>query len=450
MERKSEDSFFQIDDNYGNFHKKLTNNIHCKNKRSEIISTEDIFIKLKEEIETIKKKQSEIKMLRESYKTKTNLKYIHVKRDKNLNTYNTSNTLLSNKTDNQMTKSNSINNKCFKAKRRKYLSSNIKDIKLDLKNDYNINKGLYNNTNENNNSYTDNDIINNSSKNLIIKNFDEDDIDFLSLSNNEWFEKCECGIKGKDENNCDENYLPIINEKWKNIYDMANFDFSKNVLKTKNIIDYNTKGVEINIHLKLFGQSSFFIFTRCYVDDSIELDNDNSIDSIKKCKSQRVYDIKRRKNNSLFTKYSTVIKIYKSNNSNKAFVSFGTFYKNKKNGTLEYKTFLQRQLVDYLHEDNNYYYLENDLCEFDIIIIDMGYENLVSKISLNNKEKYNIIKSNFFLPINSKAQLMFCGEGKSAKVMSLNIRSFDKYDDTEKVGLLISAEKKDCDCCLIQ
>ena len=81
----------------------------------------------------------------------------------------------------------------------------------------------------------------------------------------------------------------------------------------------------------------------------------------------------------------------------------------------------------------------------------MGYENLVSKISLNNKEKYNIINSNFFLPINKKAQLMFCGEGKSAKVMDLKIRSFDKnYDDIEKVGLLISSEKKDCDCCLIQ
>ena len=55
-----------------------------------------------------------------------------------------------------------------------------------------------------------------------------------------------------------------------------------------------------------------------------------------------------------FTKYSTVIKIFKNKNSKKAFVSFGTFYKSKKSGNIHYKTFLQRQLIDYLHEDKNY------------------------------------------------------------------------------------------------
>ena len=46
---------------------------------------------------------------------------------------------------------------------------------------------------------------------------------------------------------------------------------------------------------------------------------------------------------------------------------------------------------------------------------------------------------------------MFCGEGKSAKVMDLKIRSFDKNnEDTEKGGLLMSEEKKNCDCCLLQ
>ena len=45
---------------------------------------------------------------------------------------------------------------------------------------------------------------------------------------------------------------------------------------------------------------------------------------------------------------------------------------------------------------------------------------------------------------------MFCGEGKSAKVMDLKIRSFDKCDeDMEKVGVLLSTEKKSCDCCSI-
>ena len=491
MEEKSEDNLFQINDNYINLQKKLTNNIHCESHKSEIITTEDIFIKLKEEIKTIKKKQLEMKKIRENYKRKTNLKSIQINKNKNnnknLTSYNTLNSLnslhslnslTSNKTDNKMAKSNSSNYKIFKVKNKNYLTNNMKDNKAKLNYNINTNKSQFSNNNKdlfnneddndnnnkdlfnneddndndnNNEAYIDKDTINNSSRNMIIKNFDEDEIDFLSLSNNDFFEKCECVIRGKDENNCDENFIPIINENWKKIQNITNFDFSKNVLKTKDVIDYNAKGVEINIHLKLYEQSSFFIFTRCYVDDSNEFNYDNSINSIKKCKSQSLYDISRNKYNIIFSKYSTVIKIYKSNNSNKVFVSFGTFCRNKKNGILQYKTFLQRQLVDYLHQDNNYYYLENDLCEFDIIIIDIGNEQLVAKISLNNKEKYNIIKSNFFLPINKKAKLMFCGEGKSAKVMDLKIRSFDKNnEDTEKGGLLMSEEKKNCDCCLLQ
>ena len=135
---------------------------------------------------------------------------------------------------------------------------------------------------------------------------------------------------------------------------------------------------------------------------------------------------------------------------NKAFVSFGTFYKNKKSGNLHYKTFLQRQLVDFVHEDNNYYYLENDLCEFDVIIVDLGNECLQTKISLNNREKYNNIKSNFYLPINKKAKLMFCGEGNNIIVTELEIKSFLKYDeDIDKFGLIISNDSKACDCCSI-
>ena len=152
----------------------------------------------------------------------------------------------------------------------------------------------------------------------------------------------------------------------------------------------------------------------------------------------------------MFSKYSTVIKIYKNKNSKKAFVSFGTFYRSRKSGNLHYKTFLQRQLVDYMHQDNNYYYLENDLCEFDIIVIDIGNENLETKISLNNKDKFNHIRSNFYLPLNKRAKLMFCGVGDSNKVTDLKIRSFSKYEEErDKSGLILSAEKKSCDCCLI-
>lgn len=462
MVEKSEDSFCQVKDSYDKFQKKI-NNICHQNQSTEIMPTEDIFIHLKKEIEKIKKKQYEIKNFRES-KQRTNLKYIQIKKDKNLTNYHTLNTLSSNKSENQITKSNSSNNKYLQGKRRDNYYNDVKEIKVKLIGDFNLdNKNDNDNNNDDNNDninndiiyndndieFDNNDIINNSSESLTIKYF-EDVIDFISLSNINYFQKCECRIKGKDENNCDENTLPIINEKWKNLDNIHDFDFSKIVLKTKGIIDYNTKGIEINIHLKLFEQSSFFIFTRCFVEDFTDINNENSIHEIKKCRTESICSTSRSNKNKIFSKYSTVIKIFKNKNSNKVFVSFGTFYKNKKSGNLHYKTFLQRQLVDYLHQDKNYYYLENDLCEFDIIVIDLGNENLVAKISLNNKEKYNIIKSNFFLPINKKAKLMFCGEGKSAKVMDLKIRSFDKCDeDMEKVGVLLSTEKKSCDCCSI-
>ena len=237
---------------------------------------------------------------------------------------------------------------------------------------------------------------------------------------------------------------------------IANFDFSGIVLKTRNYVDYNTKGIEINIHLKLYSESSFYIFTRCYIDDNNDTNNNtinntiNNSEEIKKYKTENIFSARKNKINQMLSKYSTVIKIFKNKNSKKSFVSFGTFYKSRKSGNIHYKTFLQRQLVDYLHQDKNYYYLENDLCEFDIIIIDLGNEYLEAKIALNSKDRYNNIKSNFYLPTNKKAKLMFCGEGKSAIVNDLKVRSFIKLDEEkERTGLLLSSEKKSCDCCTI-
>ncbi len=44
---------------------------------------------------------------------------------------------------------------------------------------------------------------------------------------------------------------------------------------------------------------------------------------------------------------------------------------------------------------------------------------------------------------------MFCGEGKSSIVTDLKIRSFAKCEeDKDQVGLLLSSEKKSCECLL--
>jgi hypothetical protein len=78
----------------------------------------------------------------------------------------------------------------------------------------------------------------------------------------------------------------------------------------------------------------------------------------------------------------------------------------------------------------------------------LGNEFLQAKISLNNKEKFNNIKCNFYLPTNRKAKLMFCGEGNNIKISQLEIKSFIKLDeDRDKIGLILTDERKACDCC---
>ena len=470
MEEKNDDSFFQNKENYDILKRKLSG-INNQNQSTEIIPSEDIFINQKEEIKKIKKKKLELKAFRENFKEKQNLKCIQIKKDKNCSVYNTLNTLSSHKSDNKkneknfgkkIKKSKSFTNKKLREKRNKSLNNNIKKIKLKLVDDFNVDNEINANENiETDKEEEEDTIFNNDSINNTIKNI-ENEIDFLSLSNIDYFEKCKCEFKGKDNNDNDENNLPIIEENWRNLSEyivqnetpnlITNFDFSKISLITKNYIDYNLKGIEINIRLKLYSQSTFYIFTRCYIEDNNDTNNNtiNNSKEIKKFKTENLCNIRNKKSKSLFSKYSTVIKIFKNRNSKKAFVSFGTFYKNKKSGNIHYKTFLQRQLVDYLHQDKNYYYLENDLCEFDIIVIDLGNENLEARISLNNNERFNNIKSNFYLPLSKKAKIMFCGEGKSAVVTDLKMRSFSKFDEEEdQLGLMLISEKKSCDCCSI-
>ena len=444
------------------------------NQSTEILQTEDIFINQKEEIKKIKKKRLEFKKYKFNQdNTKgLNLKCIQIRREKKFNTINELNLTETKKlVDLKESKSNSIKNKNNNKITKKFIknNTNIKKLKIKLSQDI---KHKDNKENSNNKKTQiiedDNPIIINENYIQIQKELNaEKEIDFISLNNTEHFQKCDCIINEEQLNDLylnpsDYDEIPIINEKWANLNKENkakklyppnktinhNFDFSRKVLVTKNVIDYNTKGVKINLHLKLYDKGIFWIFTRCYVNDYMNYIKRFKTISANSRKINIDIDEKENMKNKMFNKYSTVIKIFKNRNSNKAFVSFGTFYKNKKSGNLHYKTFLQRQLVDFVHEDNNYYYLENDLCEFDVIIVDLGNECLQTKISLNNREKYNNIKSNFYLPINKKAKLMFCGEGNNIKITHLDIKSFIKLDeDRDKIGLILTDEKKACDCC---
>ena len=481
MKEEINDCFFK-EKLYNNFEKTSEKII---NQSTELLQTEDMFINQKEEIKRIKKKRIEIKNNKQNITNHLN-KGDKIRKEIKFYTLKNINFTEMKKPIRNNIKSNpKDNNKNILKKNKKLVQKNLNIRKLKLKfpfdNKYNTNNEE-NNINENNNANNEKNNIHNGDKEdekTIINNDNESninlegEIDFISLSNMNNFQKCDCIINEiyfndfyDDVNDLDE--IPKITEKWTNFNKinkndlsssvnvtipkiLNNFDFSKKAILTKNIIDYNTKGVKINIHLKLYEKSTFWIFTRCYVGEYF--------DNIKRHKTitasshkLNLENINEKENNNkkIFNKYSTVIKIFKNKNSNKSFVSFGTFYKNKKSGNLHYKTFLQRQLVDYVHEDNNYYYLENDLCEFDIIIIDLGNEFLQAKISLNNKEKFNNIKCNFYLPTNKKAKLMFCGEGNNIIVTELEIKSFLKYDeDIDKFGLIISNDSKACDCCSI-
>jgi hypothetical protein len=481
MKEEINDCFFK-EKLYNNFEKTSEKII---NQSTELLQTEDMFINQKEEIKRIKKKRIEIKNNKQNITNHLN-KGDKIRKEKKFYTLKNINFTEMKKPIRNNIKSNpKDNNKNILKKNKKLVQKNLNIRKLKLKfpfdNKYNTNNEE-NNINENNNINKEKNNIHDDYKEdekTIINNDNESninlegEIDFISLSNMNNFQKCDCIINEiyfndfyDDVNDLDE--IPKITEKWTNFNKinkndlsssvnvtipkiLHNFDFSKKAILTKNIIDYNTRGVKINIHLKLYEKSTFWIFTRCYVGDYF--------DNIKRHKTitasshkLNLENINEKENNNkkIFNKYSTVIKIFKNKNSNKSFVSFGTFYKNKKSGNLHYKTFLQRQLVDYVHEDNNYYYLENDLCEFDIIIIDLGNEFLQAKISLNNKEKFNNIKCNFYLPTNKKAKLMFCGEGNNIIVTELEIKSFLKYDeDIDKFGLIISNDSKACDCCSI-
>ena len=373
------------------------------------IPIEDLFILQKEEIQKIKNIQNQ-------QKPKEEKKFLNHKLEnylKSIPNFYPKDTHPTKKDKEQIDKNKKIN------------ISTIKQSKSQEKiNDIQKNKA----SQEQENNIHNNDTRNNDNLNK--------DIDLNK------FQMCEClGSQNDDDGDYsdedsdynNEDILPNFGNIWENFEKITENLFKgcnigNKVIKTNNYINYNSSGVEINLHVNLYSQSSFWIFTRCFVDDNPDMEN------------------------NMFSRYSTVIKIYKESHSNKSFICFGTFYPSQKNEQLHYKSFLKRQLIDYLHDDSNYYYLENDLCSFDIIITDLGNENIDAKVAVNNNTKFNEIKSQFFLPINNKAKIMFCGEGKNVSVSFLKIREIKKSEienETGKKNFLLYESQKSCDCCNI-
>ena len=380
------------------------NSLYNNNIKNNLLESEEIFINQKKEIEKVKEKNRTF-----MFKNKNNIN--------NLNEFDKNNNIDNNNNDDN----NNINN--------------------------DINK---NDLNEANEKIKINANYSNKSKN--------NDILIFSLRENKYFEISLFDFIDSDE----KPRVPEFNDIWKPSSSLFSYysekdkdkeiinkfpeyiEFTKLALRSIQEIDYGKKGLELNIKFSLKGDSELWIFTRCSVNKSIN--ESYYFDE----KSVNINE------NDFFNKYSSVIKIIKERNSNKCFVVFGTFYQETNdNNKLYYKSFLKRQLIDNSENpkcEEYYYFGENDICDFEMFVVDYGEELINTKIFLNNKNKFNDISGKFFLPINKKAKFLICGTGKSVQIKDLFVNIFDKENFNFKSFIQFESDNetpKNCECCSI-
>ena len=348
-----------------------------------------------------------------------------------------------------------------KIKKRNELFSSTKESKSKK----NIKAKIYNNfkLDESNNKNINNDEqilskeklhMNELSKNQDDNNNEEninDEILSFSLNDYRYFEYSYIDNRYEEESsfedmNFDWNPLkedfPYSYKKEENEENSYHFMELKNkALRVIQEIDYDERGLELNLNFNLIDKSELWIFTRSFVNKSI---NDSFYFDEK---SENV------DKNDYFNKYSSLIKIIRDINMNRCYVSFGAFYHEiNENNKLYYKSFLKRQLIDYFYLDKNYnnsYY--NNKSEFNLIIEDFGEENINTMIYFNNNKKSNDIKASFFLPLNKKAKILICGKGESVELKELKVKYFDKKKSL-KNAIKFENENdvpKNCECCTI-
>jgi len=218
-------------------------------------------------------------------------------------------------------------------------------------------------------------------------------------------------------------------------------EINNKALRIMQEIDYDENGLELNINFNLIDKSELWIFTRSFVNKSINESFyfDEKSENIEK--------------NDNFNKYSSLIKIIRDMNMNRCFVSFGAFYHEiNEDNKLYYKSFLKRQLIDYFYLDQNYNYNNNNRkSEFNLFINDFGEENINAEIFFNNNNKSNDIKANFFLPLNKKAKILICGKGDSVELKELKVKYFDKKKSLKNTIKFENENDvpKNCECCTI-
>ena len=351
------------------------------NKSDDLLGSEEIFINIKKEIETVKKRNEAFHLKKESTKSMNN----------NLHS------------------NNDLNSNKFK------LLTKTKDEKDNIQEEESSNNEFYEfNLNDDYIGYEYSNFINSGKKN------DKFDL------NKDW-KKIDKDFPRLSENNNGYEYIEL----------------NQMAIRVIKEIDFDEMGVELNLNFNLMGTSQIFVFTRSFVNKDI---NESGIFE------DDIYNIEK---NDIFNKYTSLIKISKDMKKGSSFITFGTYYNDKyKNNKLCHKFFLQRQLIDYNEEKNYNEYDDRKeyQTEFNMIINDLGNENINARIYLNKNKKPNDISGNFFLPINKKAKIMIFGMGTGVRLRNVGCKIFNKRNESIKNLIKFESENsapKNCQCCYI-
>jgi len=350
------------------------------NKSDDLLGSEEIFINIKKEIETVKKRNEAFHLKKESTKSMNN--NLHSNNDLNSNKF-------------KLTKT-----KDEKDNIQEEESSNNEFYEFNLNDDYiGYEYSNFNNSGKKNDKFDLN------------KDWKKIDKDFPRLS----------------ENNNGYEYIEL----------------NQMAIRVIKEIDFDEMGVELNLNFNLIGTSQIFVFTRSFVNKDI---NESGIFE------DDIYNIEK---NDIFNKYTSLIKISKDMKKGSSFITFGTYYNDKyKNNKLCHKFFLQRQLIDYNEEKNYNEYDDRKeyQTEFNMVINDLGNENINARIYLNKNKKPNDISGNFFLPINKKAKIMIFGKGTGVRLRNIGCKIFNKRNESIKNLIKFESENsapKNCQCCYI-
>ena len=351
------------------------------NKSDDLLGSEEIFINIKKEIETVKKRNEAFHLKKESTKSMNN----------NLHS------------------NNDLNSNKFK------LLTKTKDEKDNIQEEESSNNEFYEfNLNDDYIGYEYSNFNNSGKKN------DKFDL------NKDW-KKIDKDFPRLSENNNGYEYIEL----------------NQMAIRVIKEIDFDEMGVELNLNFNLIGTSQIFVFTRSFVNKDI---NESGIFE------DDIYNIEK---NDIFNKYTSLIKISKDMKKGSSFITFGTYYNDKyKNNKLCHKFFLQRQLIDYNEEKNYNEYNDRKeyQTEFNMVINDLGNENINARIYLNKNKKPNDISGNFFLPINKKAKIMIFGMGTGVRLRNVGCKIFNKRNESIKNLIKFESENsapKNCQCCYI-